>query len=82
MLMRNEDNDPYNNLVVRILDALQKPDKESQSTGDSEGSGDLVDFEEDKALMKYQKEARADEMARREVAKLALKMKKGRSSPY
>lgn len=55
---------------------------EVKDAGNSDGSSDRVESEEEMTLSQYQMEARAETVARRGVAKAANRSKKGRNNPY
>lgn len=64
--MKNGD---HNNLVVRIMDALQNATSGAGEEGNHDGSSDRVESDEDMTLVQFQKEAKAEVMGRRGVAK-------------
>lgn len=79
--LRREDS-CHNNLVDRILDALQKPESVGVVAGETDNSSDRVESDEDMTLVQYQKKAKAEAVAKRGVVRAASKVKKGRNSPY
>lgn len=50
--------------------------------GDADSSIDRVESDKDMTLVEYQKDAKADMVARRRVARIASRAKKWRNSPY
>lgn len=67
----------HNNLVDRILDALQKPESVGVVAGETDNSSDRVESDEDMTLVQYQKEAKAEAVAKRGAVRAALEAKKG-----
>ncbi|XP_039135824.1 uncharacterized protein LOC120273259 [Dioscorea cayenensis subsp. rotundata] len=72
----------HNNLMDRILDALQKPESVGVVAGETDNSSDRVESDKDMTLVQYQKEAKAEAVAKRGAVRAASKAKKGRNSSY
>lgn len=80
--LRQSEGGGHNNLVDRIMDALQNRAGEPRDAENSDGTSDRVDSEEEMTLFQYQMESRGGNAARRGVVKVANRAKKGRNNPY
>lgn len=79
---RQPESGAHNNLLTRILDALQTNPPKTNDAGYSDNSSDRVESEEEMTLSQYQTEARVAAVNGRGVAKAALRTKKGRTNLY